>query len=30
MQQLVGALRDAMKFERLVWTDDAFDPAGNR
>ena len=30
MQQLIGALRTAMKFERLVWTDDRFDPSGNR
>ena len=30
MQQLVGALRNAMKFERLVWTEDRFDPSGNR
>ena len=30
MQQLVGALRDAMKFNRLVWTEDRFDPSGNR
>lgn len=30
MEQLVGALRSAMKFERLVWTDDRFDPSGNR
>lgn len=30
MQQLVGALRNAMKFERLVWTEDRFGPTGNR
>lgn len=30
MEQLVGALRGAMKFERLVWTEDRFDPSGNR
>ncbi len=30
MEQLVGALRNAMKFERLVWTEDRFDPSGNR
>ena len=30
MQQLVGDLRNAMKFERLVWTEDRFDPSGNR
>ena len=30
MQELVGALRNTMKFERLVWTNDSFDPSGNR
>lgn len=30
MEQLVGALRNAVKFERLVWTEDRFDPSGNR
>jgi hypothetical protein len=30
MEQLVGALRNAMKFERLVWTEDRFGPSGNR
>ncbi|HEX5008229.1 MAG TPA: DUF6438 domain-containing protein [Hyphomonadaceae bacterium] len=30
MQQLVGALRNAMKFDRLVWSNDRFDPSGNR
>jgi hypothetical protein len=30
MEQLVGALRNAMKFERLVWTEDRFDPSGGR
>jgi hypothetical protein len=30
MEQLVGALRNAMKFERLVWTEDRFGPGGNR
>ena len=30
MQDLVGALRNAMKFERLVWTEDRFDPSGAR
>jgi hypothetical protein len=30
MQQLVAALREAMAFGDLVWTDDRFDPTGNR
>lgn len=30
MQQLVASLRDAMAFGDLVWTDERFDPSGNR
>jgi hypothetical protein len=30
MQELVASLRDAMAFGDLVWTDDRFDPSGNR
>ena len=30
MQQLVGALRNAMKFDRVVWTEDRFGPDGTR
>jgi len=30
MQELIGHLRGALKFEELVWTDEKFDPSGNR
>ncbi len=30
MQQLVAGLREVLAFDRLVWTDDRFDPRGNR
>ncbi len=30
MQELVKGLRGVLGFERLVWTDERFDPAGNR
>lgn len=30
MNDLIRSLRAAMKFEELVWTDDRFDPSGNR
>jgi hypothetical protein len=30
MQQLVMDLRGVLGFERLVWTDERFDPSGNR
>jgi hypothetical protein len=30
MQQLVTSLREAMAFGDLVWTEDRFDPSGNR
>lgn len=30
MRSLVADLRDVLGFERLVWTDEKFDPSGNR
>ena len=30
MQELVGHLREALHFNDLVWTDEKFDPSGNR
>ena len=30
MQELVGKLREALNFNDLVWTDEKFDPSGNR
>lgn len=30
MQNLVASLRDVLGFERLVWTDERFDPSGAR